>query len=63
MKFLRTPDHQFDGLPDFDFGPNYLDVDDTRASSRLHYLDEGPAQAPPVLLMHGEPTCASCIGT
>ena len=23
---------------------------------RLHYLDEGPAEAAPVLLMHGEPT-------
>ncbi|WP_170387604.1 haloalkane dehalogenase [Ruegeria atlantica] len=57
MKFLRTADHRFDGLPDFNFGPNYLDVDDSEGGLlRLHYLDEGPAQAPPVLLMHGEPT-------
>ncbi|KIC46396.1 haloalkane dehalogenase [Ruegeria sp. ANG-S4] len=57
MKFLRTPDHRFEGLPDFAFSPNYLDVDDTEGGRlRIHYLDEGPADAPPVLLMHGEPT-------
>lgn len=57
MKFLRTPDHRFDGLPDFAFGPNYLDVEDTEGGRlRMHYWDEGPAQAQTVLLMHGEPT-------
>lgn len=56
MKFLRTPDHRFDGLPDFAFGPNYLDVDDTEGGRRrMNYLDERPEQAPPVLLTHGEP--------
>jgi len=59
MKSLRTPDERFVGLPDFPFDPHYLDVsagDGSGDSLRLHYLDEGPAAADPVLLMHGEPS-------
>lgn len=57
MKYLRTPDDRFADLPDFDFAPNYLEVGDTEGGNlRLHYLDEGPSGAAPVLLMHGEPT-------
>ncbi|MBO6776241.1 MAG: haloalkane dehalogenase [Marinibacterium sp.] len=57
MDFLRTPDARFDGLNEYDFKPNYLDVDDTEGGTlRVHYLDEGPASATPVLVMHGEPT-------
>lgn len=57
MKFLRTPDARFQGLTDYPYAPNYLSVDDTEgATLRLHYLDEGPRDAAPVLLMHGEPT-------
>ena len=52
MKVLRTPDERFTGLPEFPFAPNYLEVD----GLRIHYLDEGPRQAAPVLLMHGEPS-------
>jgi haloalkane dehalogenase len=52
MKVLRTPDERFAGLPEFPFAPNYLEVD----GLRIHYLDEGPRQAAPVLLMHGEPS-------
>jgi len=52
MELLRTPDERFADLPGFDFQPNYLDVDGVR----IHYLDEGPRDAPPVLLMHGEPS-------
>jgi len=58
MRVLRTPDDRFADLPDFPFEPRYLEVDsgvdDTKL--RVHYLDEGPADAAPVLLMHGEPT-------
>ena len=53
MHVLRTPDDRFANLPDYPFEPNYFDV---AAGLRLHYLDEGPRDAPPVLLMHGEPT-------
>jgi haloalkane dehalogenase len=49
---LRTPDERFAGLPAFDFQPHYADILDYR----LHYLDEGPRDAEPILLLHGEPT-------
>ncbi|HEX4489924.1 MAG TPA: haloalkane dehalogenase [Acidimicrobiia bacterium] len=57
MKSLRTPDEQFVDLPDFPFEPHYVEIDDGDGGTlRVHYLDEGPAGAPPVLLMHGEPS-------
>lgn len=52
MEILRTPDERFADLPDYPFAPHYLEVADVR----IHYVDEGPADAPPVLLMHGEPS-------
>ena len=54
MQVLRTPDERFANLADYDFTPHYLTVGDPPL--RLHYLDDGPADAAPVLLMHGEPT-------
>jgi haloalkane dehalogenase len=57
MKYLRTPDERFANLPDFDFSPNYLELNDFEGGRlRMHYLDEGPSDADPVLVMHGEPT-------
>jgi haloalkane dehalogenase len=57
MEFKRTPDERFENLADYPYEPNYLQVGDTRDGElRLHYLDEGPADAPVVLLMHGQPT-------
>jgi len=57
MKYLRTPDERFANLADFEFDPNYLEIDDTEGGRlRMHYLDEGPADATPILVMHGEPT-------
>jgi haloalkane dehalogenase len=49
---FRTPDERFAHLPGFDFKPHYKEV----GGYRMHYLDEGPADAQPVLLLHGEPT-------
>ncbi len=49
---LRTPDERFDALPDHPFAPHYTDVD----GLRVHHVDEGPADAPPVLMLHGEPS-------
>ena len=52
MKALRTPDERFDDLPDYDYEPNYVDVD----GLRMHYIDEGPRDGEVVLLLHGEPS-------
>ena len=52
MKALRTPDDRFVDLPGYDFEPHYVDID----GLRMHYVDEGPADAAPVLLLHGEPS-------
>ena len=57
MQTLRTPDERFENLPDFDFSPHYAEIDDQDGGTlRVHYLDEGPADAAPILLMHGEPS-------
>ena len=57
MKTLRTPDDRFVELPDFPYAPHYVSIDDGEGGElRVHYLDEGPADAAPVLLMHGEPS-------
>lgn len=52
MEYLRTPDDRFERLLDYPFVPHYVDV----GGLRMHYVDEGPADAPPVLMLHGEPT-------
>lgn len=57
MEFLRTPDDRFADLADFPYQPNYATVDDTEGGTlRVQYVDEGSANAAPVLMMHGEPT-------
>ena len=59
MDYLRTPDDRFEGLPDWPYEPHYGEVDAGDGSGtrlRVAYVDEGPAGAAPVLLMHGEPS-------
>ncbi|HQZ33103.1 MAG TPA: haloalkane dehalogenase [Ilumatobacteraceae bacterium] len=61
MQSLRTPDDRFVDLPDYPFAPHYAEVpavadDPSGGTLRVHYIDEGPRDAPPVLLMHGEPS-------
>ncbi len=57
MKVLRTPDDRFDDLPDFPFAAHYVTVPAGDGDDlRIGYVDEGPRDAAPVLLMHGEPS-------
>ena len=57
MKTLRTPDEHFANLSDYPFEPHYADIADQDGGTlRVHYLDEGPGDAAPVLLLHGEPS-------
>jgi haloalkane dehalogenase len=49
---LRTPDERFSALPGYAWAPRYLEW----RGLRVHYLDEGPADAPAFLCLHGEPT-------
>jgi haloalkane dehalogenase len=52
MEILRTPDERFNNLSNFDFAPQYVEI----AGLRIHYVDEGPRVAAPVLMLHGEPS-------
>jgi haloalkane dehalogenase len=55
MKFVRTPDECFEGLPGYPFAPHYLDVDDGEGGKlRMHCVDEGAGNV--VLMLHGEPS-------
>jgi haloalkane dehalogenase len=57
LDILRTPEARFADLPDYDFAPNWLEIDLGEGHrGRMHYLDEGDKDAPPVLLFHGEPS-------
>lgn len=54
MDALRTRDERFANLPGFDFAPRYRL--DAATGLRMHYLDEGPRDAPVALCLHGQPT-------
>ncbi|MBN9097104.1 MULTISPECIES: haloalkane dehalogenase [unclassified Pseudonocardia] len=54
MLSLRTPDERF---PDFGFPPHYASVPDGDGGSlRMAWIEDGPADGPVVLLLHGEPS-------
>ena len=50
---MRTPDDRFLALPGYPFAPRYVTVGD---GLRMHYVDEGPTDGEPILLVHGQPT-------
>jgi haloalkane dehalogenase len=57
MNILRTPDERFQDLPGYPFAPHYIQVDIGEGDSlRIHYVDEGPRDGAPILMMHGEPS-------
>jgi haloalkane dehalogenase len=56
MEILRTPDERFVNLPGYNFDPHYVEIQSQFGGLRIHYVDEGPPGAAPVLLLHGEPS-------
>jgi haloalkane dehalogenase len=57
MQLLRTPDAAFEDVTGFDHEPHYAEVPagDGR-QLRMAWVEAGPADGRPVLLLHGEPT-------
>lgn len=59
MDVLRTPDDRFARLSRLPWAPCYREDLSGYEGLRMHYLDEGPADAPHTFLcLHGEPTWA-----
>lgn len=57
MDTLRTPDDRFGDLFEFPFPPSYATVTAIDGTAlRLAYIDFGPRDGTPVLLLHGEPS-------
>ncbi|MBW0119524.1 haloalkane dehalogenase [Pseudonocardia abyssalis] len=57
MRLLRTPESRFADLPDFAHEPRYADVPDGDGGAlRMAWVEDGPADGPVVLLLHGEPS-------
>jgi haloalkane dehalogenase len=52
MQVLRTPEDRFADLPGFGYSPRYADA----GGLRLAYVEAGPPDGEPVLLLHGEPS-------
>lgn len=55
-EILRTPEERFARLADWPYAPTYEQVEADGAQLRVARVDEGPADAHPVVLLHGEPT-------
>lgn len=57
MQILTSDPARFADLPDYSFEEHWITIDlGDGHSGRMHYLDEGARDAPPVLLYHGEPS-------
>lgn len=53
---VRTPQDRFANLPGYPWAPHYVNDLPSLAGLRMHYLDEGPADAPVTwLCLHGNP--------
>ena len=52
VRVLRTPENRFAALPGFDYPPRYADA----GGLRMAYVEDGPPDGAPVLLLHGEPS-------
>ena len=52
MRVLRTPQDRLPGLPGLAYDPRYVNV----GGLWMSYVETGPADGEPVLLLHGEPS-------
>lgn len=52
VAYVRTPDACFENLPDWPYAAKYLEIDGLRQA----YVDVGPADGDPILLLHGQPS-------
>ena len=57
MQLIKTPDHYFENLEDYPFSPNFIELKDGEGGVlNMHYVDEGPRDGQPVVMIHGNPT-------
>src|SRR5580658_6930670 len=57
MDVVRTPAERFADLPGYRYPPCYVEVGSKSTGPlRMHYVEAGPPDADPVLLLHGQPT-------
>ncbi|MEO9108668.1 MAG: haloalkane dehalogenase [Jatrophihabitantaceae bacterium] len=57
MQTLRTPETRFADLPDFAYPPQFAQIPDQETGTlQIAWVEAGPADGQPVLLLHGEPS-------
>ena len=57
IEALRTPEARFQGLPDYEYDPHYVDSLPGYEGLRAHYLDLGSKDSERTwLCLHGNPT-------
>ncbi|HET9138276.1 haloalkane dehalogenase [Actinophytocola sp.] len=57
MRTLRTPADRFARLPEFPYPPRFAQVPDGDGGElRMAWVEDGPADGPVVLCLHGEPS-------
>lgn len=52
IQFVRTPEENFQDLPDWPYAYQYVEIDELRQA----YAEAGPADGEVVLLIHGQPS-------
>jgi len=57
VETLRTPEERFAGRAEFPYSPRYCELDDDEGGRlRVAWVEDGPADADPILMLHGEPS-------